>query len=69
MRLNRAYASGDVVEVAPVAKGAVLPAGLAIGFQVRVIRMGESGDVVEREGREWRIPSHQLQPRSGSRSR
>jgi len=69
VKLNRAYETGDVVEVGPAVAGAGLPVGLAAGFQVRVIQMTESGDVVERDGREWRVPYHQLRPRSDGRRR
>lgn len=69
MKLNRLYERGDVVEVVPAPGSGTLPSGLGTGFQVRVVRMDESGDVVEREGREWRIPSHQLRPRCRERRR
>ena len=68
MKLNREYQTGDVVEVVTAAAGEpALPAGLGAGFQVRVVRFGDGGDMVERDGREWRVPFHHLRPRSGSR--
>ncbi|MBN8248583.1 MAG: hypothetical protein J0L84_14230 [Verrucomicrobia bacterium] len=60
MKLNRAYAIGDVVEVVAPVGSTRLPPGLGPGFQVRVIRVDAPADTVEREGREWRIPFHCL---------
>lgn len=55
------------MEVGPAVAGAPMLA--LVGDLVRVIRMTESGDVVERDGREWRVPYHQLRPRSDGRRR
>ncbi|MFO1460892.1 MAG: hypothetical protein U1G08_15985 [Verrucomicrobiota bacterium] len=63
MKLNRLYERGDVVEVVPAPGTGALPSGLGAGFQVRVVRLDTFGDLVEREGREWRVPCHQLRPR------
>ncbi|MBL9172940.1 MAG: hypothetical protein JNL10_05355 [Verrucomicrobiales bacterium] len=67
MKLNRMYERGDVVEVMPTPATGALPSGLGAGFQVRVVQLDASGDLVEREGREWRIPCHQLRPRCRGR--
>jgi len=68
MKLNRAYETGDVVEVVAPVGSTPLPDGLGRGLQVRVIRLDAQGDTVEREGREWRVPFHCLQ-RCGSERR
>lgn len=67
MKLNRAYATGDVVEIVAPVGATVLPPGLGPGFQVRVIHMDPQSDTVEREGREWRVPFHCLRRCGGSR--
>jgi len=66
MKLNRAYATGDVVEVVAPVGSTPLPEGLGRGFQVRVIRLDAATDTVERDGREWRVPFHCLR-RCGER--
>jgi hypothetical protein len=56
MKLNPEYELGDVVTVCAQSQHPALPFGLTPGFQVRVVRWGEGFLIVEREGREWRLP-------------
>lgn len=63
MTLNRDEQLGEVVEIASVTDRALLPAGLSPGFQVRLIGLDADIRIVEREGREWRVRSHQICPR------
>lgn len=67
MKLNAEYELGDVVEVRSCGGGAKLPAGLGEGFQVRVVAASGQDRVVEREGREWRLPAANLASRSPRR--
>ena len=63
MTMNREELLGDVVEIASSVDRSLLPAGLSPGFQVRLIGLDADIRIVEREGREWRVRSHQICPR------
>jgi hypothetical protein len=61
MKINDRFEEerGEVVELIP--GGGRLPEGLTEGFQVRVVgRLDGDLRLVEREGREWVLPSEQL---------
>lgn len=61
--LNREEHLGEVVEIASSVDRSLLPAGLSPGFQVRLVGLDADIRIVEREGREWRVRSHQICPR------